>query len=441
MKGAFFSIVLLLIGSIFYVLFKSYSKNRNFIFPHILWTMLLISTFIFRVRTTSQLIENPLDTAGIFRLTTILLVFTLSFVYIALHKFSGFLRKRDYLVLSMLAYLTFAAISFVYSPIPKLTLYKSFELLTEILLLLVLLRPLNLRIIKIQFDINYYILFFLIASAWFWVPFKPQEAIIRHGYLNFILRGAFPLQDADMVTVHAAILSVAAYVRSRFSERKNFYRILFIFSLTTMFFAQGRTSIVGFLVALAFIFYLLKDKSKLLLMVTLALIIANSKSIYNILYSYFLKGSSPKLITNIGGRWLLWKAGWKAFLTSPIIGHGFATGSRMVAQSVVGFLISTYNTFLEISVNTGILGLTLFSIAFFGTFFQLWKFYSKINSSLPGKNYLLVRSLILESTGIFIVLLFRATTSFSLGEHGITMAIFMSLLGLAEVLKYKKIKP
>ncbi len=434
MKGLALALIVFTIG---FLIHLPYRKKSKLGFFHFLWGFLMISTFIFRVRTTFELQAKPLDTAGIFRFSIILIVFAFTFSYTSLKNFKGVLYKKDYFLFAFLIYLGLAFFSSLYSPMPKLSLYKSFELLTEFLLLIVIIKERNVKNLIPLFDINYALLLFLAISAWFWVPIKPEAAYIKKGLFNFILRGAFPLQDADMVTVHAAILAIASYIRGKLFPKKRIYKFLFLFSLITMIFGQARTSISGFLIALLLLFYLLRQKRKLFFSIIFALLIVNYDLTFSYIQKYFLKGTKPEIVYKIGGRLKLWKIGFEYFKQSPILGHGFATGGRVAVMTFRKELISIFNTFLEIGINLGIIGFLSFIFYFLGPAIQLLKYFVK-NRRILLKRDLIISSLILEALGIWIILAFRASTSMALGEHSTTMMVFMPILGLAQILYYKR---
>ncbi len=434
MIGLFWAFLVLVISYFLYLFVKSIKKSPHLNFFHYLWFVLLVSTFTLRGRTTSELMENPLDYAGMFRAFIVISAGAIVFVYLL---YTGFTyRSKDKCIFSMFLYSIMGALSFIYSPIPKLSLYKALEVLITLTVITIFVRFKNLRSIKLLFDVGYLILFILVGSAWLWAIIKPEAAITRMGYLNFVLTGYFPKQDADMVSVNSALLALGAYVRMRFyPARKTFYKFLFFFALASLIAGQARTSIFGFLSALAFIYFLLGERLKLLAMGVLVILSLSIDQIYNALYQFILKGSRPETVMRIGGRLKWWKLAFPYFLTSPIWGHGFAAGIRAILLNYNPNIFSVHNTLLEIGVNLGLIGVLLFSYAFFGTFVTIIKYFKKIDPEIRKRTPWLF-SLLLEGIGLMIILTARASTSFTQGEHGTTFLIFLQILALAETLKY-----
>ncbi|GEM_PF-5180590 len=421
-------------GFLLFQLYRMIKPTKELDLFHYLWLLLLVSTFILRGRTTLQLMENPLDYAGLFRVSLVLFVGIWGGMYVILRGLPSFLNYRHPFILALFLYSMMGMISAIYSPIPRLSFYKAGEVLIALFLVAIFVKRGTLNKIKMLFDINYLILFFFLASAWFWIFVKPEHAIQRQGVFNFIITGYFPKQDADMVSVNAALLAMGAYIRMRFySYRRTFYRLLFLFALFTLLAGQARTSIFGFLVALLYLYYILGEKAKIIAMLFFIGLNFTYEKIYNFLYLYFLKGSRLETIMRIGGRLKWWKVAFPYFLSSPFWGHGFAAGVRGILLHYNPQIFSAHNSFLEIAVNVGILGLILFLWAYLGTFITLIKRRAKIKALLKKKP--LFASLVLEGISLMIILTARASTSFTQGEHGTAFLVFLSIMAMAEKIR------
>ncbi len=434
MMGIVYAVAVISGGFLLFQMYRMIKPTKELDLFHYLWLLLMISTFILRGRTTLQLMENPLDYAGLFRVSLVIFVAIWVGMYVILRGLPSYLNYRHPYILALFLYSIMGMFSAFYSPIPKLSLYKAGEVLIALFLVATFVKRGTLNKIKLLFDVNYLILFFFIASAWFWIFVKPEEAIQRQGVFNFIITGYFPKQDADMVSVNAALLAMGAYVRMRFYPyRKIFYRLLFLFGLFTLLAGQARTSIFGFLVALIYIYYILGENGKIIAMLFFIGLTFTYEKIYNFLYLYFLKGSRLETIMRIGGRLKWWKVAFPYFLTSPFWGHGFAAGVRGILLRYNPNIFSAHNSFLEIAVNVGIIGLTLFLWAYLGTFFTLTKRKDKIKILI--KKNPIAASLLLEGISLMIILTARASTSFTQGEHGTAFLVFLSIMALAEKIR------
>lgn len=112
-------------------------------------------------------------------------------------------------------------------------------------------------------------------------------------------------------------------------------------------------SVAGFLIAIVFFGYLEE-------------IIAFIPPVERI--SSLWTGDSSVL--SLGGRLTIWEDGWQGFWDSPLIGNG--SGTFRSAYSTVTINQVAHNTFLSVVVETGLIGLIIFCLAYFSAFFVLF---------------------------------------------------------------------
>jgi O-antigen ligase len=71
------------------------------------------------------------------------------------------------------------------------------------------------------------------------------------------------------------------------------------------------------------------------------------------------------------GRFDIWQAGWKLFLEAPLWGHGFDS----FAEANPYFNKPAHNAYVRLSVENGLIGLSLFVLILGSVFGKLWKLF------------------------------------------------------------------
>jgi O-antigen ligase len=80
---------------------------------------------------------------------------------------------------------------------------------------------------------------------------------------------------------------------------------------------------------------------------------------YTYVQAYVFRGQSKAVFLSLSGRTEIWPQVWSAFTTSPIVGHGYYAGHRFLAINDLAVVSSVDNTYLEVLVDLGIVGLVI----------------------------------------------------------------------------------
>lgn len=175
-----------------------------------------------------------------------------------------------------------------------------------------------------------------------------------------------------------------------------------------LFVTQSRSSIIAFVISMALFALLTKRKKHIAALVIGAgvvsiIAIASSPSLIQRFESVFDTGASSTLAR----RWYFWDAGLRAFLDSPVLGHGvgnyesammpFRRPDYWVVKSE-DIVPHAHNEIIETAVETGIPGILGFLLIFLGS---LWAGFRTIRQA-DGWERLTAVGLLCGITGVLI---------------------------------------
>ena len=163
-----------------------------------------------------------------------------------------------------------------------------------------------------------------------------------------------------------ALFGISRSLATRQPERKLMYLLLSGLALVVLLVSYSRTSIAifGFLLLLL----LARSRRYVALVLLTGTILAALLSLGPQLALYTLRGQDVETFLTLTGRLnYLWVAGVSVFLASPWIGHGYyyATTYLLPLALVDSYdvtLSNVDNTFLEVAMNLGLVGLGLFLV-------------------------------------------------------------------------------
>ena len=409
---------------------------------HLLWfSLFIISTSVFRARDAKQLAQNPVDLAASVRIVAVAVVGIIVFS-------TGLVTRKDIinklfhgLPGLMFAYGLIGIASSIYSVFPTLSLYKACEIIVDVSMIAFFLSRYPSRTdMKRWIDFTWFMVALLITIIWVEAILFPNRAFRPTRLttiIGFQLQGVMPYIHPNWVGVLAAILIIASLSRT-LNARKQNARTVYIISLSvgviTLVLAQTRTSLFGVIIAVMAML-LLNKRIRLLGFVALLLIlIIIFSDLPSLLLKYVIRGQTWELFFSFTGRMHWWRFGWEAFCESPIYGYGFGAGVRYVVFSSMGnFATATmHNSWLEVLVNVGILGLIPVVLAFLGT----WRTLLRISFRPPSWFDRTMRMLSIEMIGLFIILsLDFITAGGSSFLHDREILLFLLVVAYAQQIK------
>jgi len=268
-------------------------------------------------------------------------------------------------------------------------------------------RPYNqLLTLKSFFDWNWFLVCLLLVSVYAGMFIWPEYAIYEaKGVFGFSIQGVLPGIATNGVGQLAAILGIVALVRILHgTKQRAIYAPLLLASAFTMVLSQSRSPILAFMVAALIVLFASRRFLPLALF-GVPLIALLFSSVYNeAVYEFLRRGQSDGEITTLTGRTVYWESSLQALRENPLTGYGANAGGRYILQSTLNEAgVSTvHSTWVEVLLDTGIVGAMLLLVALVVTVFYLLKLYSRamINP--------ISRLLWFESLGVLTVLCVRS---------------------------------
>ncbi|AJG58220.1 MULTISPECIES: O-antigen ligase family protein [Bacillus] len=345
-----------------------------------------IGCLSFRIRDVNAIEENPLDIASLIRVIMWMIPIIVCLLYIiksnklVLEGFKG-------IIFMMTIYALYALISSFYSVIPTLSFYRSVELLVVIIVVSYVINKIqNLDELKIFLNLNYLILTCLIFITWLIFPVYPN--LVSFGFgdgggTKFQLGGVFIHPNAlGTIATIVFIISFFRTLRTKILSEKYMYVWMTLFSFITLFSTVSRTNLL-IAVGVTIIALMVSKYYKILIMMfNLSVItILIIPFIREKLIDFFMRGQDLSLLFSLSERLPIWNAAIQVSQNKPILGHGFVS-SRIImpeAYRVAHFApTSAHNSFLDVLVNLGYMGMILIIIVFFYMWILLLKNYKKL---------------------------------------------------------------
>jgi O-antigen ligase len=392
---------------------------------YLAWFLLLASTLVWSV--TQSAVNETVDGAGsgdFIRLGFLLLGVIATLITGTLFRFAfvGHLVTGVLAIFSLFALWCF--VSTLWSILPAVTLYKSFEFFCALMLISTAMVVASSRSVartskeqvlqlKSYFDWHWSLVFLLLCTVYVGAALLPGSAFVPSaGILGFQLQGAFPQMATNAVGDFAAILGTVSLTRvlsrsGAISARsKLVYLLVLGFSLLALFLAQSRSPIIAFL--LAAIIVSISYKRFWLLLIVVSLSPTLFLNYGEVTTEYLRRGQVDGNIESLSGRITYWQAALEAVGNQPLGGYGAYAGGRYILDRAVpgaSGVSSLHNTYMEALAGTGIVGLGILIAGLGVTWFALLKLQSFAASSAVS------RLLWVESLGILVVLSVRSMFS------------------------------
>lgn len=401
---------------------------------HVLWFMVVLSGLVFRIRDSQTIQESPIDFWALYRMGLMLIVALFLLGRMATRQarwidsiFRGFIGL-------LAAYSLISLVSSIWSPFATWTLYKSFEYLVDIALIsaiLVVIR--DTRQFKTLFDWTWVLLGCLSASVWGGLLMWPEEALQESaGLLGIQLMGVLPVIMANSVGEMGAILGVIALSRLQFSAAggKGFYALVLTSSVMLLLLSQSRSPLAGFLLACALLLVVTRGAGVILASLLCLPGLVALTSFDTLFWEFVKRGQNVEQWTSLTGRTHWWSLAWEHFQESPWLGEGAYAGARfsVLAEAGLDATAHIHNTWVEIAVGTGLVGLLPVLLAFIGA----WIILLRVLARIPGHRQ--EHRLALEALGILTVLSVRSIFSSS-GIIWHPATFFLLAVGYLEFLR------
>jgi len=391
----------------------------------VLIVLSLVSVFLGQPRGMQSIAENPVDTIRLARILLLGILAATSIVAICLTRNRR--APSGWGIIGMAAYALLAMGSCVYSNAPILTLWKGFEVLAiTLVVMLIAVMMKDADDIQHVLNIIYIALSYLIISSLGAAIFNPSEAFTTmavKGPMAFSLQGIYPFVNANTLSQVSAIVSAIALTWMVRSDR-NYSAIgpfiVFLASFACLILSHSRTSIVALLLATFLILFVYRRIMMLLSLFWITTLFALSGMIINYVTPYIMRGQKMAVFATLTGRLEFWPEVLKKIWEAPILGHGF-----YASQRVMWNISSVDNTYLEVVLGIGIVGLFILCIPLLSIIANLW-------NTRPWKNKISLNSSIrflwVQLASIFIILFIRSFTGPSFQNLHINLILFAILI-------------
>ncbi len=336
---------------------------------HLAWALMFLSGLVFRTRDIAAIYANPWDFWAIFRIGLMVVVALILLGQLMVRDFNWLNSLFRGIIGLLSAYSLISILSTFWSTYPTWTLYRSFEYFVDVWLAAATIAAVRREAdLAAMFDWSWILVLILTASAWVGALFSPGQAIIPGvGILGPQLRGVIPVQAANGVGELGALLAVMALTRLLFpTALKRVYSCLFIAALGTLLLSQSRSPLMGFLLALPLILFTARRIRVGLLLALLLPAVLFVTNLGDLLWQFFLRGQGQELFATLSGRMDWWRYSLPILRERPLWGYGAYAGGRFIVLAELDVTLSSsiHNTWLEVLLGTGLLGLLPLLAAF-----------------------------------------------------------------------------
>jgi hypothetical protein len=336
--------------------------------------LVLFSDLTFRVRTTEQLSNNPFDTAGIVRAAAQAAALFLGMIALISRPTVAGARYR---VMTRpfrmyLAYVGIATIGIAMSALPILTAYRVFEVVVAIVVVAGALRHRGPDALARVERAVFWWLVGMVAVCWLNAVAFPGSALLhpRNSPLPWQIQPVYPVIPANTVGFLGVLLAFWAAARLLPPRRDDFPRRGVLMALTalgvvTVIGAQYRT---GYAALMLGVVVILATRRRSALVGGFALaalvLVAWGPTVTTVAEPIALRGAHLNQISQLNGRVDWWSLALPVWHTSPIIGRGLLTATRLaLQQGGFGDTNTIHSTWIETIVGTGIAGTALLALA------------------------------------------------------------------------------
>jgi O-antigen ligase len=405
------------------------------------WVLLLqfLSALVFRVRGIEDIHEATVDAWALYRITLMGVVG----LVLAARLVSGKTEWSSWLFRGLIGamgvYAGICIVSTIWSVFPSWTLYKSCEYLVDVLCIATVVSSVRgADDFRSLWNWIWVLYGLLIVSIWAGALLAPTLAFLPNaGLFGFELQGVMPQVSTNGVGEAAALLGVVALarlvLRRHLAGSASWYWLLLLLSLATLVLAQTRSAVVAFLFGALLIGLHRNARLAILVLVACGFVALVSSAVAHIAQIYMLRGQSTELFHSLSGRMDWWQSAWVKIMERPLLGYGAYAGGRFVVLAQFGDMetSSIHNSYVEVVLGSGILGVLPLLAALAGAWRELWSV--RLKSLVSNAD----RQLAVEALAVLGVITARSLFSVTMIWH--PALEFFLVLGYAELLRRRRV--
>ena len=332
----------------------------------------------------------------------------------------------------MVVYAFIAMASAIYSVDGFVSLWKGFEVMTLVLVVISVASQLRTaEDLNWLFNVTSLMLFYIVLTLYVGLALYPGDAIKDQEYLG--VRGLMPPLNPSSVGSISSLLVVSTVgsLLYRWPSKKKTAGIWFVLlaAIGTLILAHSRTPI--FAGAIAIIVMLIAGRHYRFAIVTTVVgtSLVAAISMDEIL-EYIYRGQTHESLVGMTGRVGVWETMWPTVAESPIVGHGY-----YAAQRILFGLSTVDNSYLEVLLGLGLFGLSIFLIP------VLLSVKALISTRPRSKTPVVNKLLWAQAMGVFLIIVIRGFTAPSFQvQHPLLVFYMLSLIGIAALLRLKNEK-
>ena len=393
--------------------------------------LLLLSKLVFRVRDAAALVDNPVDSAGAFRLICLGGAMFLGLVACLASTRPG-LEVRAHLTSLpfriYMGYIFVVLIGAFYSSNFLLTGFRVFDLTAAVVVMAGACRVAGKQAVPRILGITYWFAISLMVSAWAGAALMPSAALERvaprlgsYTPLPIRLNGVFPTLASDYLGLLAALVAVWTLAKLLFPRGDDggpqplTLKMVTALSVVTLIMAQYRTGYAAFATGLMALLWFGRKRWAAVL-VALVLLGAFSLAMNDSskVQAFVLRGQTEEIVTGLNGRSGWWSAALPVWEESPLVGKGLLTATRYEVLAEIGrtSTATIHGTWIEALVGTGVAGTALLIVC---VLLMLWR-----SLKAAGRGDVIPIALLA-------VLLVRSATGYTFEVFGYPCLLFLVL--------------
>lgn len=324
----------------------------------------------------------------------------------------------------MVAYSVLAMLSATYSISPVVSLWKGFEVLVFVALGIYLAKYFTvMEDVQWGIDLVGMVMLYFSASVLFSVLLAPSLAMPKsQGMSGSIVSGAQSIVPAiypNSVTQFAALLIAIALCQVLARSEKGKTGLIAILCLggVVLILGHSRTSIFAALISCGVILVMGRYFVAAILTgltVFLGMLIGAA----DIFASYILRGQTEQAFYGMTGRTYYWGEVWEVVLQAPLWGHGF------YAQRIILSVFSVDNTYLQVLVGLGFVGLFVILVPLSIVAYKLYSGRPRGHTSSQE------RVVWLQLAAMYIIVMMRSLTGPTFQDYNINLVLLMLMIAM-----------
>ena len=342
-------------------------------------------------------------------------------------------------LLSLLGYSTIALGSATYASLPLVSAGKALEFVVDVVAFIVLSTLVTSEDVLRYWNLFWLILALMVAGVCISAGLNPTSGFeYQVGAMFPILTGWCPSLHPNTLGQFSATLAVIGMSRllARWKvacgHEKMLWFSVFSLGVLAMIGAQARTSLASFGVAFLAILIWYRQTGMLLAGAIAGLLVALS-DFGGVFMNFVRRGQDSELLTTLSGRTYYWQEAWDMFRESMLTGHGFYTAHRLdlTERFRVLDLSTVDNTYLEVLLDVGIIGIIPFLLALILLLAAAWR---SRNIQLPAR----LGEARVEMIAYFFIILARSFTGPSFQVHGENLLLLLILMSFTQSIGKKR---